>query len=129
MPRENCRLEDYLRRIHCLSQCKNVHAADLARDLNVSRATVCVFLKQLQEEGYVHVGAHHIITLTPRGLEIARTICTRLDTVRVLLEGLGVPGEIALQDAVEIERDLSPQSYDAFHRFAQIHREKTCDLP
>lgn len=71
MPRENCRVEAYLRRIHCLSQAKPVRAAELARDLGVSRATVCVFIKQLQEEGYVSVGEHHILTLTPKGAEIA----------------------------------------------------------
>ena len=74
MPRENSRLEDYLRRIHCLSQKKPVRAAELARDLGVSRATVCVFIKQLQEEGYVSVGERHILTLTPKGAEIAEYV-------------------------------------------------------
>ena len=117
MPRENCRVEAYLRRIYCLSQVKPVRAAELARDLGVSRATVCVFIKQLQEEGYVSVGEHHILTLTPKGTEIAESICQRLDTVQCLLESLGVPGEIAAQDALKIERELSQQSYQAFHRF------------
>lgn len=70
------RLEDYLKRIPCLSKKKPVHAADLARDLEVSRPTVCVFLKQLQEEGYVTVGAHHIITLTSKGMIIASQTCS-----------------------------------------------------
>ena len=117
MPRENCRVEAYLRRIHCLSQAKPVRAAELARDLGVSRATVCVFIKQLQEEGYVSVGEHHILTLTPKGAEIAESISQRLDTVQCLLESLGVPVEIAAQDALKIERELSQQSYQAFHRF------------
>lgn len=117
MSRESSRLEDYLRRIHCLARKRPVRAAELARNLGVSRATVCVFIKQLQEEGYVSVGEHHIITLTPKGAEIAENTCQRLDTVRLLLEGLGVPGEIAAQDALEIERNLSQQSYEAFHRF------------
>ncbi len=117
MSRENSRLEDYLRRIYSLSRRRPVRAAELARDLGVSRATVCVFIKQLQEEDYVSVGEHHIITLTPKGAQIAENTCQRLDTVRLLLEGLGVPGEIAARDALEIERNLSQQSYEAFHRF------------
>ena len=117
MPSENCRVEAYLRQIHCLSQVKPVRAAELARDLEVSRATVCVFIKQLQEEGYVSVGEHHILTLTPKGAEIAESISQRLDTVQCLLESLGVPEEIAAQDALKIERELSQQSYQAFHRF------------
>ena len=117
MSRESSRLEDYLRRIYSLSRRRPVRAAELARDLGVSRATVCVFIKQLQEEDYVSVGEHHIITLTPKGAQIAENTCQRLDTVRLLLEGLGVPGEIAARDALEIERNLSQQSYEAFHRF------------
>ena len=128
MPKENSRLEDYLRRIHCLSQKKPVRAAELARDLGVSRATVCVFIKQLQEEGYVSVGERHILTLTPKGTEIAESICQRLDTVQCLLESLGVPEEIAAQDALKIERKLSQQSYQAFCQFRKENGKKAWDF-
>ena len=79
------RLEDYLKRILCLSKKKLVHAADLAWDLGVSRPTVCVFPKQLQEEGYVAIDAHHVITLTPKGLVIARQTQQRYHTIQCLL--------------------------------------------
>lgn len=128
MPKENSRLEDYLRRIHCLNQKKPVRAAELARDLGVSRATVCVFIKQLQEEGYVSVGERHILTLTPKGAEIAESICQRLDTVQCLLESLGVPEEIAAQDALKIERELSQQSYQAFCQFRKENGKKALDF-
>ena len=85
------RLEDYLKRILCLSKKKLVHAADLARDLGVSRPTVCVLLKQLQRDGYVTVGAHHIITLTPKGMDIAKQTLQRHQTIQLLLEGWVFP--------------------------------------
>ena len=115
------RLEDYLKRILCLSEKKLVHAADLARDLGVSRPTVCVFLKQLQEEGYVAIDAHHVITLTPKGLVIARQTQQRYHTIQCLLECLGVPSEVAASDACMIEHDMSQQSYEAIRRFTKTH--------
>lgn len=116
------RLEDYLKRILCLSRKKPVHAADLARDLDVSRPTVSVFLKQLQRDGYVTVGAHHIITLTPKGMEIAKQTLQRHQTIQLLLEGLGVPREIAFADACAIEHDLSPQSFEAIKCFTKAKK-------
>ena len=78
------RLEDYLRRILCLSKKKPVHAADLSRDLEVSRPTVSVFLKQLQRDGYATVGAHHMIMLTPKGMDIAKQTLQRHQTIQLL---------------------------------------------
>ena len=112
------RLEDYLKRILCLSKKKLVHAADLARDLGVSRPAVCVFLKQLQRDGYVTVGAHHIITLTPKGMDIAKQTLQRHQSIQLLLEGLGVPCEVASADACAI----SPQSYEAIKRFTKAKK-------
>ena len=112
------RLEDYLKRILCLSKKKPVHAADLARDLEVSRPTVSVFLKQPQRDGYLTVGAHHIITLTPKGMDIAKQTLQRHQTIQLLLEGLGVPCEVASADACAI----SPQSYEAIKRFTKAKK-------
>lgn len=119
MEKRAYRLEDYLKRILCLSRTKPVHAVDLARDLEVSRPTVSVFLKQLQQDGYVTVGAHHIITLTPKGLAIAKETHQRHQTIQHLLESFGVPREVAASDACAIEHDLSRQSYEAIKRFTK----------
>ena len=105
-------MEDCLKRILCLSRKKPVHAVDLARDLEVSRPTVSVFLKQLQRDGYVTVGAHHIITLTPKGMDIAKQTLQRHQSIQLLLEGLGVPCEVASADACA----RSPQSSEAIKR-------------
>ncbi|MDO5546203.1 MAG: metal-dependent transcriptional regulator [Eubacteriales bacterium] len=124
MTKRAYRLEDYLKRIHCLSKSKPVHPVDLARELDVSKPTVSVYLRQLQEEGYVVVGEHHIITLTPKGLVIAKQTQQRHQTLQRLLEGFGVPSEIAAADACEIEHDLSRQSYEAIKRFVNSQYPK-----
>ena len=122
MSKRAYRLEDYLKHIHCLSQHIPVHPVDLARALEVSKPTVSVYLKQLQENGYVVIGAHHIITLTPKGLMIARQTQQRHQTIQRLLEYLGVPSEVAESDACMMEHGLSPQSYETIQRFTETQK-------
>lgn len=122
MSKRAYRLEDYLKHIHCLSQNIPVHPVDLARALEVSKPTVSVYLKQLQENGYVVIGAHHIITLTPKGLMIARQTQQRHQTIQCLLECLGVPSEVAASDACMMEHGLSPQSYEAIQHFTETQK-------
>ncbi|MDE5933439.1 MAG: HTH domain-containing protein, partial [Lachnospiraceae bacterium] len=52
-------VEDYLKIIYILSQKKEVHGADIAGELKVSRPTVSVARKALAEEGYILVGGTH----------------------------------------------------------------------
>ena len=68
-------VEDYLKTIYVLSRKKDVHGADIARAIGVSRPTVCVSLKALSEEGYILVDDAHEIHLTEEGLRIAKETC------------------------------------------------------
>ena len=70
----------------------------------------------------MNVGAHHIITLTPKGMDIAKQTLQRHQTIQLLLEGLGVPREIASADAYAIEHDLSSQSFEAIKRFTKAKK-------
>ncbi|MGM9661394.1 MAG: metal-dependent transcriptional regulator [Faecousia sp.] len=119
MTKRTYRRDDYLKIIYRLSQVNPVHAVDLSRELGVSRPTVSVYLKQLQDEGYVIVGSHHIITLTAKGLAIAEETQERHHVLQSLLESLGVPREVAASDACVIEHDLSQQSYEAIKHFTK----------
>ena len=49
-------VEDYLKTIYILSQNKDVHGADIARAIGVSRPTVCVSLKALERSEERRVG-------------------------------------------------------------------------
>lgn len=106
-------VEDYLKTIYILSRKKDVHGADIARAIGVSRPTVCVSLKALSEEGYILVDDAHEIHLTEEGLRIARETYERHDTFRRLLTGLGVNEETAASDACEMEHAVSNESYQA----------------
>ena len=59
-------VEDYLKTIYILSKNKDVHGADIARAIGVSRPTVCVSLKALEEEGYILMDDAREVHLTEK---------------------------------------------------------------
>lgn len=107
------RRENYLKRIYELSKTCDVRGVDLARELGVSKPTVCVYLKRLVEYGDITMDAQHTVHLTAQGHEIAEQICGKHSMLTQLLLCLGVPKPIAIADACAIEHNLSPESYEA----------------
>lgn len=111
-------VEDYLKTIYILSREKEVHGADIAGELKVSRPTVSVVLKALAEEGYIFVDESHEVHLTEKGRRIAKETYERHDTFRRLLTGLGVDEETAAADACQMEHAVSRESYRALKNLA-----------
>lgn len=111
-------VEDYLKTIYILSKKKEVHGADIAGELKVSRPTVSVALKALAEEGYIFVDKTYEVHLTERGRRIAEETYERHNTFRQLLVGLGVDEKTAAKDACRMEHDVSRESYEAFKNLA-----------
>lgn len=58
------------------------------------------------------------ITLLPPGEEIARKIYERHVLVSNWLTKLGVPRDIATEDACRMEHVISEETFDAFRRLA-----------
>lgn len=110
MGRKTTRREDYLRIIAQLSREGKVRGADIARIQGVSRPTVSVFLKRLAAAGDITIDSHHNISLTDQGKTVACTVLDKNFTLYTLLVQLGVPEEIARQDACRMEHTLSEQS-------------------
>lgn len=106
-------VEDYLKTIYALSRKKDVHGADIAKEIGVSRPTVCVSLKALTEEGYILVDDNHEVHLTEKGMRIAKETYERHNTFCRLLTGLGVDEKTAASDACEMEHAVSDESYQA----------------
>lgn len=111
-------VEDYLKTIYILSKKKEVHGADIAGELKVSRPTVSVALKALAEEGYIFVDEAHEVHLTERGSRIAEETYERHNTFRQLLTGLGVDEKTAVKDACQMEHAVSRESYEALKSLA-----------
>ena len=106
--------EDYLERILMLLEQKGyVRSVDIAAGLNVSKPSVSVAMKKLRENGYIHMGEDSLISLTDKGYAIARKIYDRHQKLTRYLVQLGVPEEIAREDACRMEHDISQETFEA----------------
>lgn len=106
--------EDYLECILRLSKTRPVvRSIDIAVDMNYSKPSISVAMKNLRLNGYINVDKSGFITLTDMGKEVAEKIYERHLLLTDWLIFLGVSPEVAAEDACKIEHDLSPESYEA----------------
>lgn len=81
-------------------------------------------MKRLRENGYLTMDADNLITLTPAGMEIARSIYDRHKTLSSFLESLGVDSDVAREDACKIEHDISEESFTAIRKLMQEREQE-----
>ncbi len=106
--------EDYLEMILMLREQKGyARSIDIAAALGVTKPSVSFAMKKLRENGYIHMGADSLISLTDKGYAIARKIYDRHRKLIQYLVQIGVPEEIATEDACRIEHDISQETFDA----------------
>lgn len=106
--------ENYLETILILSkQLPVVRSVDIANELGFKKSSVSVAMKHLREKNHIVVDNSGFITLTPSGREIAEMIYERHEMISSWLIRLGVPREIALEDACKIEHVISRESFEA----------------
>ena len=109
--------EDYLECILKLSKQRPVvRSIDIANDMNYSKPSISVAMKNLRLNGYINVDESGFITLTDSGMEIASNIYDRHLILRKWLEFLGISPETAEQDASKIEHSLSKETYAALRK-------------
>lgn len=112
--------EDYLEAILRLKEAKGyARSVDISLLLGVTKPSVSVAMKRLRENGYLTMDADNLITLTPAGMEIARSIYDRHKTLSSFLESLGVDSDVAREDACKIEHDISEESFTAIRKLMQ----------
>jgi len=106
--------ENYLETILVLSKkLPVVRAVDIANELGYKKSSVSIAMKNLREKEHIAVTDSGFISLTDSGLAIAEMIFERHEMLTKLLTSLGVPEEIASEDACRIEHVISPESFDA----------------
>lgn len=111
-------MENYLEAILMLGKkLPVVRSVDIAEHMNFKKPSVSIAMKHLREKHYIEVSDSGYITLTPSGKEIAEMIYERHDTISSWLISLGVPSEIALEDACKMEHVVSPESFAAIKKF------------
>ena len=108
--------EMYLETILVLSKKGDVHSIDIARAMNFSRPSVSVTVHNLEKEKYIQIAENGHITLLDKGREIAERIYERHTVLTELLIQIGVPEDIAEEDACKIEHDISTTTFDCVKR-------------
>lgn len=111
--------ENYLETILVLKQRNgNVRAIDIANELEFSKPSVSVAMKNLRNNGYIQVDDSGNISLLPAGEKIAREIYEKHTLLTRYLVTLGVPEQIAAEDACRIEHVISRESFEALKAHA-----------
>lgn len=109
--------EDYLETILLLQKkYGRVRSIDIANELNYTKASVSIAMKNLREKEYISMADNGYITLTPSGLQRAENVLERHTVLSDWLMQIGVSRETALSDACRVEHDLSEESFAAIKR-------------
>ena len=117
--------ENYLETILILyNRNGSVRSVDIAAEMEFSKPSVSIAMKNLREEGCVTVDDSGYITLTKSGREIAERVYERHVLFTEWLTSLGVPEEIAAADACRIEHDLSAESFSAIKKYIKKNSKK-----
>lgn len=106
--------ENYLETILMLSKkLPVVRAVDIANELGYKKSSVSIAMKHLREKEHITVTDSGFISLTESGRAIAEMIFERHEMLTKLLVSIGVPEEIASEDACRVEHVISKESFEA----------------
>lgn len=112
---------DYLELIEDLiAECGEARAADLAQRMGVSHVTVSKTLQRLARDGQVQYRPYRSIFLTETGAAIAKAAREKHRVMLDFLVALGVPLDVAEQDAEGMEHHVSPETLAAFRAFLEL---------
>ena len=118
-------LEDYLEAVLVLHLSKGaVRLKDIAAELHVKAPSAVRALGELKVQGYVEQEPYGLVELTPSGMTAAKSVLCRHKLLRSFLEQLGVPAEIANEDACSIEHVLSSETLDRIASFVEKNAKK-----
>lgn len=110
-------LEDYLETILLLQKrLGQVRSIDIAGEMNFTKPSVSIAMKNLREKSYITVSEGGFITLTDSGRKRAESVLERHTILSDWLISLGVSRETALADACRVEHDLSEESFEAIKK-------------
>ena len=111
--------ENYLETILMLSKkLPVVRSIDIANELGFKKSSVSIAMKNLREKNHITVTDAGYIYLTDSGKEIAEMIFERHELLSSWLISLGVPAEIAAEDACKVEHVISKETFDAIKSIA-----------
>ena len=106
--------ENYLETILILQRRNGaVRSIDIATELEFSKPSVSIAMRNLRENEFIQVDEHGFISLLPSGLEIAERMLERHHVLTQWLMNIGVAENIATEDACKLEHAISDTSFEA----------------
>lgn len=109
--------EDYLETILMLQRrLGQVRSIDIANEMNFSKPSVSVAMKNLREKAYITMSENGFITLTESGRRRAENVLERHTILSDWLISIGVSRQTAMEDACKVEHDLSEESFEAIKK-------------
>ena len=106
--------ENYLETILVLSHNENkVRSIDIVNELDYSKPSVSVAMKNLRNKKYIKIDSDGYITLTDDGRKIAESMYERHTLISDWLIFLGVDKKTAVNDACRMEHAMSEKSFSA----------------
>lgn len=116
--------EMYLEAILVLSQ-KNgfVRSVDVGEYLGYSKPSVSRAMGILRSGNLIVMEKDGGLKLTEAGRAIAETIYERHQVLTEVLISLGVPADVAVEDACKMEHDISDTSFQAIKRHIAASQE------
>lgn len=113
--------ENYLEVILMLSKKKPVvRSVDIANELGFKKPSISIAMKNLKELKYITVTPEGYIYLTEAGMAIAKGIYERHQVITETLIKIGVPADIAEEDACRIEHVISDATFEAIKKIGAL---------
>ncbi len=114
--------ENYLETILILqNRHGEVRSIDIAAEMDFSKPSVSVAMKNLRAEGCINVDENGRITLTAEGREIAERVYERHLLFTEWLMSMGISEKTAAEDACRMEHCLSEESFAAIKSYIKKH--------
>ncbi len=120
------REEEYLETMYLLHRNRGIiRVKDIAKSLRVKPPSVVDALKKLSEKGLVKYEKYDRILLTDEGLKIAEETYSKHQLLtEFFVDILGIPPEIAEEDACQFEHYVHPMTVERIREFAAFIQEQ-----
>ena len=117
--------EDYLEAILVLQKkCGMVRSVDVARHLEVTKASVCHAVATLRDGGFLTMDKDFFLHLTDLGREIAEQTYEKHRFFTDLLTEAGVDPASAERDACRMEHVISQESFEHLRDAYNAYKEE-----
>ncbi len=120
-------LEDYIESIYiAYLNSTPLKGAELARKMNISRASVSEALSKLSTKGLIKYNSYEAIVLTQQGIYEAKKVYNKHHILKKFFETvLDIPSSEAGENACKIEHIISEEILKEINKFTQYCERNT----